>query len=193
MLTLAFIPRLFKRALPSWVDPELDPWALWPCGTWAGEGVSSDHRGAGRLLPSQLQKIPVPFIKEQCQRHLGISRTFNWNTSFLTCLRSFSISSLQMCRAVICRFFEGGVLYWGFSFPFRVWNWARGFREESSGRPWHLNRLCWHRFLELRTHWELLGGKHGSKMSWERRVCLVPGCSSKQESKKVMWSQPSNL
>lgn len=70
-----------------------------------------------------------------------------------------------MCGAVICRFFEGGVLYWEFSSPFRVWHLALGFKEESCGRLWHLKSLCWHQFLELWINWELLQGIHGNKMT----------------------------
>lgn len=91
-----------------------------------------------------------------------------------------------MCGAVICKFFGGGVLYWGFSFPFRVWSLAHGFKEESSGRLWHLNSLCWHQFLQLWINWELLGGIPGNKISGEGRVCLVPGWASKHESRKVI-------
>lgn len=33
-----------------------------------------------------------------------------------------------MCGAVVCKFWEGDVLYWGFCFPLRVWSLALGFQ-----------------------------------------------------------------
>lgn len=146
----------------------------WPSRCWSAVTFSASENS----ISVYQRAMPMP----PGNKH-DIS-TETWFSDLSSFFQHFLIT--HVCGAVICRFFEGGVLYWGFSSPFRVWNLACGFREESSGRPWHLNQPCWHQFLELWMHWELLGGIHGSKMSWERRVCLVPGCSCKQESKKVI-------